>query len=240
MRVKLDAGTIDAYCEDLKNGAIFPPIDVFREKGSGRCILSDGFQRLLAHIHAEREEIECNIHEGGPHEALLHALGANAQHGLRRTNADKRNAVMMALKDPAISALLVKEIADICRVTKRTVNRMINEQITADPDENGSQVGTKSQDENDSQKPTAADHRPTKEPPTQAEIERDELRDAMSLISSFPYGGEDTEKLGLSQDDIKHINYCIDWLTEALEAYVAAQYKPDADYDSENRMAIEQ
>lgn len=154
--------------------------------------------------------------------------------------ADKRNAVMMALKDPAISALLVKEIADICRVTKRTVNRMINEQMTADPDENGSQVGTKSQDENDSQKPTAADHRPTKEPPTQAEIERDELRDAMSLISSFPYGGEDTEKLGLSQDDIKHINYCIDWLTEALEAYVAAQYKPDADYDSENRMAIEQ
>ena len=101
-------------------------------------------------------------------------------------------------------------------------------------------INVHSNNGNQSQEPTDDDIRPTKKPPTQEEVEWDELRQALGLIMAFPYGGDRTKRWGLSQDDIKHINYCIDWLTEALEAYVAAQYKPDADYDSENRMAIEQ
>ena len=218
VRTVLDKGVIDDYCEALKNGAIFPPIDVFKEQGSGRYILADGFHRLLAHIHAEIETIDCEVHEGGMHEALLFALGANAQHGLRRSNADKRNAVMMALKDPAISALLVTEIADICRVTKRTVTRMLNKQMTDDPNENGSHVGTKSQDENDSHKPTAADHRPTKKPPTQAEIERDELREACKAIRAFPYDGAAAGKLKLNKTDIANLEYVSTWCASAVLA----------------------
>ena len=99
VRTKLHKDLIDAYCEDIKNGAIMPPIVVFCEKGAERWILADGFHRLYAHIHAEKDEIEVTIHEGGRHDALIYALGANACHGLRRTNADKINAVKMALRE---------------------------------------------------------------------------------------------------------------------------------------------
>lgn len=213
MRVKLDAGTIDAYCEDLKNGAIFPPIDVFKEKGSGRYILSDGFQRLLAHIHAEIETIDCEVHRGGMHEALLHALGANAQHGLRRSNADKRNAVMMALKDPEISRLAQNEIADLCRVHRNTVRKLQHEILTADDAHN-----VHSNNGNQSQEPTDDDIRPTKKPPTQAEIERDELREACKAIRAFPYGGADVGKLKLNKADIADLEYVSTWCASAVIA----------------------
>ncbi len=210
IRKTLDHGVIDDYCEAIKNGAIMPAIDVFKEKGSSRYILADGFHRLLGHIHAEVEKIECNVHEGGMREALEFAFGANSMHGLRRTSADKRHAVEMALKDPYFSKLSNQEIADICRVTKRTVNRIINKQMTDDPDENGSQDGTLSQ------KPTADDHRPTKEPPTQAEIERDELRNACSAIKAFPYDGSDAGKLDLNKDDIADLEYVSTWCASAV------------------------
>ena len=38
VRTKLHKDVIDAYCEDIKNGAKFPPIDVFCEKGAERCL----------------------------------------------------------------------------------------------------------------------------------------------------------------------------------------------------------
>ena len=83
-----------------------------------------------------------------------------------------------------------------------------------------------------SQKPeenTPDNIRPTKEPPTQAEIERDELRQALSLIRAFPYSGEDAVKLDLSRDDIAHVNYCIDWLTEVAKEFVRCQYRETDD-----------
>ncbi|EWY35857.1 hypothetical protein N825_32650 [Skermanella stibiiresistens SB22] len=37
---------------------------------------------------------------GSRRDAVPHAVGANARHGLPRSNADKRDAVMILLKDP--------------------------------------------------------------------------------------------------------------------------------------------
>ena len=233
-RVKLSKDMIDQYTEDIKNGAVFPPVDVFCWKSAERNILADGFQRLIAHINAGEETIAVKMHEGGMHEALIFALGANAGHGLRRSNADKIHAVKMALKDPEISQMKQQEIADICRVDRKTVNRTIRRE-TLDENEQEGVPKVQQPEEN-----TPENNRPTKAPPTQADIERGELREAMGLIRAFPYGGDRTERWGLSQDDINHINYCIDWLTEALEAHVAAQYKSDVLRDSEYSMATEQ
>lgn len=211
IRKTLDHGVIDDYCEALNNGAIFPAIDVFKEKGSSRYILADGFHRLLAHIHADKEKIECNVREGGMHEALEFAFGANSMHGLRRTNADKRHAVEMALKDPAFSKLSSQELADMCRVTKRTVNKIKNQQLSEDDSQggNGSHPG-------EPQDPTDGDHRPTKTPPTQAEVERDELREACKMIKAFPYDGTGTAKLDLSKDDIADLEYVSTWCAGAV------------------------
>ncbi len=208
IRKVLDKGVIDSYCEDLKNGAIFPPIDVFKEKGSARYILADGFHRLLAHIHAGKEEIDCNVREGGMRECLEFAFGANSMHGLRRTNADKRHAVEMALKDPYFSQLSRQEIADLCRVTRRTVRKIANQ---PPPDEggNGSSPG-------EPQDPTDDDHRPTKKPPTQDEIERDELRGALKAIKAFPYDGDHVRKLELEPDDVADLEYVSTWCASAV------------------------
>lgn len=42
---------------------------------------------------------EAIVHDGGRRGAMLHAVGGNARHRLRRTNADKRRAVELLLAD---------------------------------------------------------------------------------------------------------------------------------------------
>jgi len=44
-------------------------------------------------------ELEINIINGTQRDAILHSVGANATHGLRRSNQDKRKAVVTLLED---------------------------------------------------------------------------------------------------------------------------------------------
>lgn len=209
VRKKLDKSTIEDYTEALANGAKFPALTVFAEKDSERYILADGFHRLHAYINNDVTEVEVLVYEGGLHEALLEALGANDEHGLRRTNADKRNAVLMALKDPEISQYPVTQIADICRVNERTVYRIRDDldlgKATNKPNKKGKAVD-----------PEPTDPRPTKKPPTQEEIDRSELRQALGLIKAFPYGGEDAVNLDLNKDDTADLEYVAAWCSHAV------------------------
>lgn len=210
VRVRLDRSVIDQYAEDFKNGAAFPPLDVFREPNSERVILADGFHRHRGAINAGRTEIGCNVHEGKMLDALMFALGSNAEHGFRRTNADKRHAVEMALKDPEISQLRTQEIADICRVAKRTIERAINEGLTAE-DENDSQNATKSQKK--PKEPDMEDFRDNGAEPTQADVETEELRSALKMITVLPYKGEDAPgRLNLDKDLVADCEYVSTWL----------------------------
>lgn len=211
-RRQLHKDIIDQYREDLENGAQFPPIDVFLAPNTERYILADGFHRLYAHIHAEREQIEVTIHEGEMQDALIFALGANMEHGLRPSRADRRAAVEFALKDPYVGALTRQEIADICHVTKRTVQRIANELAAADPadDANGTEP-------NSPKDPTPDDVRPAAKPePTQQEVERDEVRQACALIKALPYGGEDSAELGFEESDLVSLEYVAGWATHAV------------------------
>lgn len=216
VRIKFDPGTIDQYTEDFQNGADFPPLDVFREPNSERNILADGFHRHRAAINAEREDIGCIVHPGGMREALIHALGANAGHGLRRTNRDKRHAVEMALKDPEISEYQMQEIADICRVTRQTVRRIQNDLLADDDDSSNSNNGTKSPVVDN---PTDDDYRSAPDV-TQEMVELTELRQACSLVKAFPYDGTDAAgKLELSRDDIADLEYISTWAANAVLAH---------------------
>jgi hypothetical protein len=211
VRKKLDKNTIDEYTEALKNGAQFPPLVVFAEKDSERYILADGFHRHHAYVNAEIAECKVEVHEGSLHDALLWALGCNDEHGLRRTNADKRNAVEVALKDAEISKLELIQIADICRVTDRTVRRI--------RDNLDLEVGkrTKPNKPGKGEKPEPGDQQPTRPAPTQQEVDSDETRQAMSLIKAFPYGGEDvTTKQILDKDDTADLEYVAAWCSHAV------------------------
>lgn len=218
IRVRIDKSMVDQYTEDFQNGAVFPPLECFREENTDRIILVDGFHRHRAAINAGRTEIGCIIYQGGMRDALIYALGCNAEHGFRRSNADKRHAVEMALKDPEISKLKPLEIADICRVTKRFVNKMVNEQMAAG-DKSGNSSHQKSSKDK-VKKHDGSDVRKGKKL-TQEDVELEELRQANSLIKGFPYDGQTAcaDKLALTPDDVADAEYSSTWLADLVITY---------------------
>jgi hypothetical protein len=221
VRVRLDRGIIDQYTEDVQNGDNFPPVHIYREENSERNVLADGFHRHRAFVNAERSEIGCWIYPGGMKEALVHALGSNHGHGFRRTNADKRHAVEMAVKDPEISQMQQQEIADICRVTRQTVRRIQNELLAKDSS-NGND-GTKSHDKKEPE-PVSGNVRDFGEV-TQEQVETDEVRAALKQVMCLPYSGEDAPaRLNLDADMIADCEYVSTWLASLV---IAARKGPD-------------
>jgi len=212
VRVQLDKTAIEQYQADIEAGADMPNLIVFAEKGSERFILADGFHRLIANINAGMPGVGCDVHEGGMHEALIYALGANGGHGLRRTNADKVNAVEIALKDPELSQLTQQEIADICRVTRNTVGRL-SQRLTLADAEKTEPAGDNPEGKPEANKP--GNNRPTKEAPTQEAVEREELRAALKAIRAFPYTGRDATKLHLDSNDKADLEYVSGWTAQA-------------------------
>jgi len=61
------------------------------------------------------------VKQGTERDAILYSVGANATHGMRRTNADKRRAVMRLLEDEEWGKWSDGEIARRCGVTRQTV-----------------------------------------------------------------------------------------------------------------------
>jgi len=82
------------YAEHIES---LPPVVVFYD-GTAYW-LADGFHRVAAHVKAGRESVLADVRQGHRRDAILHSVGANAAHGLRRTNADKRRAVEILLRD---------------------------------------------------------------------------------------------------------------------------------------------
>lgn len=207
VRVRLDPDVIDEYAQGINNGAAFPPITVFAEKGSERFYLADGFHRLAAAKQVGMDEIGAEILVGDNQAAIRHALDANAKHGLRRTQADKRHAVMMAFENPEFDELSARQVGELCNVSRELVRRIRNELNEA--------AVKKAQAKG--KKGKGDDVIPTADPPTQGEIDLDELRLALKLIRGFPYSGKEAKgKLVIDPDVEKEIRIVYEWLGEAL------------------------
>src|SRR5262249_22111176 len=78
--------------------------------------------RVAAAEQNELQSIECEIRTGGYIDALKYSLGANAGYGLRRTNADKRHAVELALKE--LRGYSNVAIAELCCVSDPFVGKV--------------------------------------------------------------------------------------------------------------------
>ena len=124
-RVELDDSHIEDLKNDLMEGAVFPPVVVFYDDSD--YWLAEGFHRWLAHERAGRSEIDAEIREGGKRDAQLYAVGSNATHGKRRTNADKRRAVATLLRDAEWGEWSDRHIAKVCRVSQPLVSDVRNE-----------------------------------------------------------------------------------------------------------------
>lgn len=113
-RAALNQATVDDYSEVLTAGGELPPVTVFHD-GANHW-LADGFHRLFAHRKIGALTLVADIRQGTLRDAILHAVGANAAHGLRRTNEDKRKAVLTLLQDAEWGKWSDREIARRCEV----------------------------------------------------------------------------------------------------------------------------
>ncbi len=118
-RAELNQPTVAEYAEAIAGGAQFPPIIVFFD-GSDYW-LGDGYHRLHAHNTAGKASIDADVRQGTQRDAVLYSVRANASHGLRRSNADKRKAVAILLTDAEWGAWSDNRIAQACGVDHKTV-----------------------------------------------------------------------------------------------------------------------
>ena len=147
-KIRMDGGTqpraqlfeevVTEYAEDMQQGAIFPPVIVYYD--GKEYWLADGFHRVRAREAIGSKEVTADVRLGTQRDAVLYAVGANAAHGLRRTNADKHRAVKRLLRDKEWMKWSNREIARRCGVANSFVGRIRNslsaskEQIGSDSD----------------------------------------------------------------------------------------------------------
>lgn len=133
-RAALDLATVAEYAESWRQLAAranglneMPPIIVYYD-GTDHW-LADGFHRLAAYkqflesgsASASPRAIRALVLQGTRRDAVLAACGANATHGLRRTNADKRRAIETLLKDDEWKTWSDSEVARRVNVDHKTV-----------------------------------------------------------------------------------------------------------------------
>lgn len=121
-RASLDEDTLAEYTEAMQRGDRFPPVVVFFD-GTDHW-LADGFHRVRAAERAGLDKVRADIKQGTRRDAVLHSVGVNAQHGLRRSNADKRRAVETLLADPEWNGWSDNEIARRCKVSQPFVSKL--------------------------------------------------------------------------------------------------------------------
>jgi len=123
-RVALNEDVVSEYADAIRRGATLPPVVVFHDGGT--YWLADGFHRFHAHRAARAEDIDADVFTGTKRDAVLHSVGANANHGLRRSNDDKRRAVQTLLDDAEWAQWSDRQIAEACGVAHSFVAAVRN------------------------------------------------------------------------------------------------------------------
>ena len=119
-RAEIDLGVVNDYAERMSAGDKFPPVELFGV--AGKCWPGDGWHRIMAAESIGAKSIVAHLRKGGRVDALKHALSANSLHGHRRSNADKRRCVEIALAEfPNDSS---RKIAKLCGVSDPFVNSL--------------------------------------------------------------------------------------------------------------------
>lgn len=126
-RQQLNQEVVTEYAEAMRQGSKFPPVIVFYD--GTKFWLADGFHRVQAKETNGELEILAEVELGSQREAKLFAVGANTDHGLRRTSADKRRAVKSLLNDLKWSQWSNREIARRCGVSHEMV-RLIRGEVS--------------------------------------------------------------------------------------------------------------
>lgn len=123
-RVEINEDTVTEYAHDIENGDVFPPVTVFFT--GTHYFLADGYHRYFGHKRAGKVSIQCNLINGTKRDAIFFSTAANAKHGMRRSYADRRKAVMTLLDDFEWGQKSNTEIAKHCGVSISFVSNLRN------------------------------------------------------------------------------------------------------------------
>jgi phage N-6-adenine-methyltransferase len=132
-RGEMNTDVVAAYADEMRTGVEFPPIGVVFDGET--YWLWDGFHRVQAAVNAGVDELSAYVEQGTQRDAVLLSVGANATHGLRRTNADKRRAVEMLLRDEEWGKWSDNQIARYCSVSQPFVSQIRSSLITVISDD---------------------------------------------------------------------------------------------------------
>ena len=128
-KIRIDGGTqarehlnmdaVEDYAQAYRDGARMPAIALIFDGAD--YWLADGFHRYHGATKAGLTKIDAEVANGTQRAAILYAISANQEHGLRRTNADKRRAVEMLLRDEEWRTWSDGKLASMAGVSDKTV-----------------------------------------------------------------------------------------------------------------------
>lgn len=121
-RAAIDEAVVAEYSAEMIAEAQFPPVIVYFD-GAVHW-LADGYHRVHAARRAGFTNVLAEVRAGTRRDAVLHACGANRDHGLRRTNADKRRAVETLFSDAEWKVWSDETIAKHCGTSREFVTRL--------------------------------------------------------------------------------------------------------------------
>jgi protein gp37/ParB-like chromosome segregation protein Spo0J len=221
MRASLDEATVNRYAECFAEGVALPPVVVFFDDSA--YWLADGFHRYWGAQKGALKQITAEVRRGGKRDAILYAAGANDEHGLPRTNEDKRRAVGTLLRDPEWSQRSDRWIAEACRVGNQLVGTMRRELADC--------VITQSKrtSKDGRQRPAAQPSRPAAEPDTDATEQASEAAVETYTVRPAPTSRRD-KGVTLAQWAALH---------EAQRAKLLAPGRSEATFNRQDSDAIE-
>lgn len=122
-RLKLDQDLVKEYAEVMREGVVFPPVEVFHD--GSEYWLVDGFHRYFAiKSNATTTTIEAIVHTGTLREAQFYAWKANNKHGNRLKAEDIRAIIRIMLADEEYGKMSNNHIAKELNVSSMTVGRV--------------------------------------------------------------------------------------------------------------------
>lgn len=129
VRVRIDNETVDGYSAIINEHGAMEPMVVFVDSMAALLadpenypfLLSQGHHRLLAYRKSGKLEAPAQIREGGLSEALEYAIRSGARSSLPLSNADKRRAAELAVKDPRIGMKDDRRIAKMIGISSSLV-----------------------------------------------------------------------------------------------------------------------
>lgn len=123
IRPRLNQERVESYAEKMTNGTAFPAIDLYYD--GAEYWIGDGFHRLAAHQRAfplvSHPTIGAIVHAGTRRDAVLHAAGANDEHGEPRDKDYGTRAAEILLRDEEWARWSNREIARRCKIHHSTV-----------------------------------------------------------------------------------------------------------------------